>query len=710
MPSTDKKAGTTPVPSSNQVTQNDEFDLGIVSSAPQVSDEATNPSSEENTVAQTNDSLDFNLDLPDSYADTPTEKAASSEKATEEEKSVESAIPDIDLPQAEAPAQETPVQEAPAQDNSILDIDFPDVSAPQEPSAPIQEAAIQEPSEPVQTESVTPEPIENINTAPTFQEQPQMSVDTVSEQPQFNLNSENTSLPQDEAPAQWGGMFSSIQAADETFIPDQISDNGSSLLFSEAPADANLNSQASPDISLDAQWNSDAIWEPQNGETLSDTLKFQEEVELPSADAAALSETPAAPNPLLEEPMAEEPEGTLNMDALMGEPQEAQTLDLNNFTAQTESPAPQEWVSDWMTAQNPQAEAPAQETAVAQAQEGEQAAAPLNLDEMMTQNTQASAEQQAENVWEIDPFMAMKSTLEGKNVVDFQNGTNQEAKPTLDLNAMPTQQQAAASNPMTSWLLSKLWGVSLKGWSKKATIWIFSVLWIVAAWAIVYIRYPDLFVWWIQTPDTPTPVITYQDPEEHGSAIEQTGSTTQDPEQNEPTETLTWSEEENVEIIEENPGAVPVDGELLAGSDDDILVIDLTDGEESTSIEPTVPSTPKEPEIDPIANPAGPEVLPEGSEIGWEAVDPLAGVEDIVWALNNTDLIKQEAMQYQAKGAELKDQGASANNTTMFKYGTALEWQAKALIDKLEKGENIDISTWTEQKATFDGYIEKANA
>ncbi|MBQ9553531.1 hypothetical protein IJU97_00770 [bacterium] len=48
-------------------------------------------------------------------------------------------------------------------------------------------------------------------------------------------------------------MFSSIQAADETFIPDQISDNGSSLLFSEAPADANLNSQASPDISLDAQ-------------------------------------------------------------------------------------------------------------------------------------------------------------------------------------------------------------------------------------------------------------------------------------------------------------------------------------------------------------------------------------------------------------------------------------------------------------------------
>ncbi|MBQ9553530.1 hypothetical protein IJU97_00765 [bacterium] len=202
MPSTDKKAGTTPVPSSNQATQNDEFDLGIVSSTPQASDEATNPSSEENTVAQTNDSLDFNLDLPDSYADTPTEKAASSEKATEEEKSVESAIPDIDLPQAEAPAQETPVQEAPAQDNSILDIDFPDVSAPQEPSAPIQEAAIQEPSEPVQTESVTPEPIENINTAPTFQEQPQMSVDTVSEQPQFNLNSENTSLPQDEAPAQ----------------------------------------------------------------------------------------------------------------------------------------------------------------------------------------------------------------------------------------------------------------------------------------------------------------------------------------------------------------------------------------------------------------------------------------------------------------------------------------------------------------------------
>ncbi|MBR4567566.1 hypothetical protein IKO18_03990 [bacterium] len=46
----------------------------------------------------------------------------------------------------------------------------------------------------------------------------------------------------------------------------------------------------------------------------------------------------------------------------------------------------------------------------------------------------------------------------------------------------------------------------------------------------------------------------------------------------------------------------------------------------------------------------------------------------------------------------------------MHRYGTVLEKSAKDLIQQLENGENIDISTWMEKKATFDDYVEKANA
>ena len=68
---------------------------------------------------------------------------------------------------------------------------------------------------------------------------------------------------QQEVPVQSGGMFSSTQPSDETFIPDIQENNEntenidntvdpSAVLFSEAPADTNLNNQASPDISFDS--------------------------------------------------------------------------------------------------------------------------------------------------------------------------------------------------------------------------------------------------------------------------------------------------------------------------------------------------------------------------------------------------------------------------------------------------------------------------
>ena len=69
-----------------------------------------------------------------------------------------------------------------------------------------------------------------------------------------------------------------------------------------------------------------------------------------------------------------------------------------------------------------------------------------------------------------------------------------------------------------------------------------------------------------------------------------------------------------------------------------------------------------------------------------------------------------EDMQYQAKGTEIKDHGAASGKRKAYAYGAKIEKQAADLIVRLEKGENIDISTWTELKATFDDYIQKANA
>ena len=39
------------------------------------------------------------------------------------------------------------------------------------------------------------------------------------------------------------------------------------------------------------------------------------------------------------------------------------------------------------------------------------------------------------------------------------------------------------------------------------------------------------------------------------------------------------------------------------------------------------------------------------------------------------------------------------------RYGIFIEWKAQETLDALEKGENIDISTWISLKAQFDEYL-----
>lgn len=44
----------------------------------------------------------------------------------------------------------------------------------------------------------------------------------------------------------------------------------------------------------------------------------------------------------------------------------------------------------------------------------------------------------------------------------------------------------------------------------------------------------------------------------------------------------------------------------------------------------------------------------------------------------------------------------------MMKYGLAVEKEAQKLLDQLANGENIDISTWSDQKVKLDDYLDKA--
>ena len=90
------------------------------------------------------------------------------------------------------------------------------------------------------------------------------------------------------------------------------------------------------------------------------------------------------------------------------------------------------------------------------------------------------------------------------------------------------------------------------------------------------------------------------------------------------------------------------------------------------------------------------------------AVDPLDAVAWLIGPVSGGDTIVQEATEYVKKGKELKDMWAGQNNRNKMRYWIFIEWKAQETLDALEKGENIDISTWISLKAQFDDYLQKA--
>ena len=348
--------------------------------------------------------------------------------------------------------------------------------------------------------------------------------------------------------------------------------------------------------------------------------------------------------------------------------------------------------------------------------------ASVDLNQMVAQPQQWVAPVQQDNLTvdsqesqeSFDPFMAMKTTLGEEeaaaqqqaatldlNSMDSQDNSQQPQEvvnqgvasetPTLDLNAMPSELWSA---PITSNVLKNLWGLSLGSLTldgfkldekKKKLVSIGAAcLWVVVLAAMIFIRYPDLFAGgWEEHGVAPTNPTDWQ-------------PTTQ-PTTQEPTTTgdsQTWEDPtiQEQDTWDNQGTTTQPDTEVVIKPRDPVIVWEEDFFKEDKEI-PTV-------------------VLDETTvnpKTSSGAVDPLKEVTWIIWDLNGNDTIKQEALEYQQKGQQLRDKWASKNDRTIMRYWTFIEWTSREIIQSLEKGENIDISTWTSQKAQFDEYLQKGN-
>lgn len=307
------------------------------------------------------------------------------------------------------------------------------------------------------------------------------------------------------------------------------------------------------------------------------------------------------------------------------------------------------------------------------------------LDSVSVQESVLSQLQQASAV-ENNPLQS-PSTPEVQN----QMGVIVPPAQTLDLDAlvaMPIPE--VSTNPLTA---SATYPQQIVTQPAKNIKWVFvalvSVVMVVAVGAMLYMRYPDLFNLLDFNISGQGTGIIAQNPleEEHGSA---------------PETLFTWEVPSTGDEISEDNEIIPVEPQEISGDfleeewSGEIQTIDLTQGEES-DLESVSWTTLNNENSD------------SGNTVSDGANDPLSSVEDLVGPINNNDVIKQEVLEYQRKGGELKEMGTVQNKRTMMKYGLAVEKEAQKILDDLVNGGNIDISTWSSLKVKFDGYLEKAS-
>ena len=394
------------------------------------------------------------------------------------------------------------------------------------------------------------------------------------------------------------------------------------------------------------------------------------------------------------------------------------TIDLGNFdftpgtqdqAQETVTSTESEWATPPLNMDSLLWDNPVQEVVPPEAPTVEPAASTesqtsLNLDQMISQPTeQANTEGENQEISEaFDPFMAMKTNLEQTGIdgqqttLDLNSMTEQtdtqvpqeqastasvNQAPTLDLNAIPSQ---IASNPMISNALQNIWGITADPKKKKLLTVVASCFWIFILAVIVFIRYPDMFAWG----------------NEHGSAPVDV------------TNPNNWVDVWNNEPANQQPinnqWQTPDDWNTQNTQDNQNINVETRDDEIIKQKEPVIVWG-----DDFFDDKDIPTVILDEVSLGWStpsgSVDPLGEVSGLIWPINGNDTIIQEALEYQEKGKALKDKWASENNRNKMRFWTFVEWKAKETIEALEKGENIDISTWISQKAQFDEYLEKGN-
>ena len=324
-----------------------------------------------------------------------------------------------------------------------------------------------------------------------------------------------------------------------------------------------------------------------------------------------------------------------------------------------------------------------------------------------------------------DPFLAMKTTLEESNdapaTLDLDSMVSQpeaqpeqvatpvpqpEAQPavqqveaaplsdvpTLNLDAIPSQTWAlppmqnqaspapANAGPLAWNIMQNLWWLTLDAGKKKILTIAASCFWVFVLAAIVFIRYPDMFAGGVEEHDAPI--------------VQPTPNNNLNQWSNEnPLPTVWWddnqwgNENSNNEVTQDTPVVQPEE-EVIIKPKDPVTVWgeDFFDDQDIPTVE-----------------------LDEVAISVWNswAVDPLWEVSWLIWPVSGNDTIVQEATEYVKKGKELKDRWAAQNNRTVMRYGILIEGKAQEVLDALEKGQNIDISTWITQKAQFDEYLKK---
>lgn len=359
----------------------------------------------------------------------------------------------------------------------------------------------------------------------------------------------------------------------------------------------------------------------------------------------------------------------------------------------------------------------------------------LNLDEMISHFS--DGEHNASAQASMDPFSAMKATLEAQHQENPQQKQSQEDQ-TISNSLPQTEIQAIQETQVAQNQDLSSWTETLKGTSempvqtlnldtmiaseqpisweaqtpviqqnsipegplknpalnypqlttppkktqgKGLTVFLAWILVLVIG-GIAIMRYPDLLSF--SQEDSPTPPVI-SDEQEHSSALEQTFLTGTKND-----ELLSGNQEQDIfESLEE----ITLE-ELPLDEGKEIPLIDLSSWKETISISSGNSSSPSLPEI-------------QNPESG--SMDPLGAVEGLVGPINNNDMIKQEILEYQQKGQELKEQGSAQEKRTMMKYGLAVEKEATDLLNTLANGENITISEWSALKLKLDNYLQTAN-